>query len=413
MATTMNKKKKFVADGVFYAELNELLTRELAEEGYSGVEVRNTPMRVEIIIRATRTQNVLGEKGRRIRELTSVVQKRFKFKEGTVELYAEKVANKGLCAVAQAESLRYKLLGGLAVRRACYGVLRFIMESNAKGCEVIVSGKLRAQRAKAMKFKDGYMISSGGPVREYIDSAVRHVMLRQGVLGIKVKIMLPHDASGKAGVVRPLPDQVTIHTPKDEDDALFKPVIGKEAEALLALSRPPSSPRLSKLATPLILSLLLLLHHSPLISAATTYGGVLPAANTLASPYSLHNGWFVFWLCTYNEDADTGEVSFTPFWFNGFQEDFPSPMDAALPPLGFYAVNGNCEYMVDSSCNIVQKDLECDGCCYLNPRPAMWKQVTCFGRLSEKCNYRIAPLSGTCGEPANSTINCNVCNFSS
>lgn len=30
-------------------------------------------------------------KGRRIRELTSVVQKRFKFPEGSVELYAEKV----------------------------------------------------------------------------------------------------------------------------------------------------------------------------------------------------------------------------------------------------------------------------------------------------------------------------------
>ena len=51
---------QFVADGVFYAELNELLTRELAEHGYSGVEVRVTPMRTEIIIRATRTQNVLG-----------------------------------------------------------------------------------------------------------------------------------------------------------------------------------------------------------------------------------------------------------------------------------------------------------------------------------------------------------------
>jgi small subunit ribosomal protein S3e len=35
--------------------------RELAEDGYSGVEVRITPMRTEIIIRATRTQNVLGE----------------------------------------------------------------------------------------------------------------------------------------------------------------------------------------------------------------------------------------------------------------------------------------------------------------------------------------------------------------
>ena len=38
--------------------------------------------------------------------------------------------------IVQAESLRYKLIGGLAVRRACYGVLRFIMESGAKGCEV-------------------------------------------------------------------------------------------------------------------------------------------------------------------------------------------------------------------------------------------------------------------------------------
>lgn len=47
------------------------------------------------------------------------MQKRFKFPEGTVELYAEKVANRGLCAIAQAESLRYKLLGGLAVRRYC------------------------------------------------------------------------------------------------------------------------------------------------------------------------------------------------------------------------------------------------------------------------------------------------------
>ncbi|CAL5061693.1 unnamed protein product [Urochloa humidicola] len=225
MAAThaISKKRKFVADGVFFAELNEMLTRELAEDGYSGVEVRVTPMRTEIIIRATRTQNVLGEKGRRIRELTSVVQKRFNFPEGGVELYAEKVNNRGLCAIAQAESLRYKLLGGLAVRRACYGVLRFVMESGAKGCEVIVSGKLRAQRAKSMKFKDGYMISSGHPVNLYIDSAVRHVLLRQGVLGIKVKIMLDWDPKGKQGPTMPLPDLVTIHPPKEEDE-LMRPL---------------------------------------------------------------------------------------------------------------------------------------------------------------------------------------------
>lgn len=54
------------------------------------------------------------------------------------------------------------------------------MESGAKGCEVVVSGKLRGQRAKSMKFVDGLMIHSGDPVNYYVDTAVRHVLLRQG-----------------------------------------------------------------------------------------------------------------------------------------------------------------------------------------------------------------------------------------
>uniref|UniRef100_A0A2K6MF14 Small ribosomal subunit protein uS3 n=1 Tax=Rhinopithecus bieti TaxID=61621 RepID=A0A2K6MF14_RHIBE len=181
MAVQISKKRKFVADGIFKTELNEFLTWELAEDGYSGVEV------TEIIILATRTQNVLGEKGH-------------------VELYAEKVA----------ESLPYKLLGGLAVRRACYSVLWYLMESWTKGCEVVVSGKLRGQRAKSMKFVDGLMIHSGDPVNYNVDTAVCHVLLRQGVLGIKVKIMLPWDPTGKTGPKKPLPDHMSILEPKDE-----------------------------------------------------------------------------------------------------------------------------------------------------------------------------------------------------
>lgn len=126
--------------------------------------------------------------------------------------------------------------------RACYGVLRFIMESGARGCEVVVSGKLRGQRAKSMKFVDGLMIHSGEPTIEYVNTATRHVLLRQGknlflllkiyfvenffnkpfflfalgVLGIKVKIMLPHDPLGKTGPKKPLPDNVTVAEPKEE-----------------------------------------------------------------------------------------------------------------------------------------------------------------------------------------------------
>ena len=100
--------------------------RKMAEDGYSGGEVRVTPTRTEIIIMATRTENALGEEGWRIWELTVVVQKRCSFPEGSVGLYAEKVATGSLCAIVQAESLPYTLLKGLAVQRAYYGVLRFI-----------------------------------------------------------------------------------------------------------------------------------------------------------------------------------------------------------------------------------------------------------------------------------------------
>merc|ERR1712021_231607 len=229
----ISKKRKFVRDGIFYAELNEFLTRELGEDGYSGVEIRVTPLHTEVIIRATRTQSVLGEKGQRIRELTSVVQKRFNFADGAVELYAERVANRGLCAQAQAESLKFKLLGGLAVRRACYGVVRFVMEASAKGCEVIVTGKLRGQRAKGMKFVDGYMIKTGHGGQVYTDMAVRHVMMRQGVIGIRVSIMLPHDPKGEQGPSIPLDDVVIIKEPKEDLTAMSMAAISNQAPPVI------------------------------------------------------------------------------------------------------------------------------------------------------------------------------------
>lgn len=232
MASTprMNKKKKFVNDGLFHSELNEFFQRELAENGYSGCELRQTPKRTEIVIKATSPTSIIGEKGRRINELMSLVQKRYGFEESKVELFVERVKSKGLCAVAQAEALKYKLLEGLAVRRAAYTVLRQVMNAGAKGCEVVISGKLRAARAKSMKFTDGFMIHSGQPTKDYIDRAVRHVMLRQGVLGVKVKIMLPHDPSARGGTSKPLPDLVIVRESKDEGEPITEPSVEKFVE---------------------------------------------------------------------------------------------------------------------------------------------------------------------------------------
>ena len=95
--------------------------------------MRITPKRTEIIILATRTQNVLGDKAKRIRELTAVVQKRFQMKEGQVELFAEKVANRGLCAIAQ-ESVTSRLTEDMLSSR------KFRQKKNRKFREQIPTG---------------------------------------------------------------------------------------------------------------------------------------------------------------------------------------------------------------------------------------------------------------------------------
>jgi len=214
----MNKKRKFIADGVFHAELHTFLTRALASAGYAGIEIRVTPVKTEIRIKAAKVQEVLGQDGLKIRELTSLVQKRFGYAPDAVDLKVASIFKKGMCASAQAEVVKFKLLKGVPVRMAAISVIRNVVKEGARGCEIIISGKLRQQRAKSMKFKQGYMICTGQPKLDFLDQAVRHVSFKQGIMGVKVKIMLPQDPTGKAGVKALLPDNVEFTDIKNTDD---------------------------------------------------------------------------------------------------------------------------------------------------------------------------------------------------
>ena len=60
---------------------------------------------------------------------------------------------------------------------------------------------------------------------------IKYLFGIQGVLGIKVKIMLDWDPHGKMGPKTPLPDLVTIHTPKEEDH-YRSPAVAADIEVL-------------------------------------------------------------------------------------------------------------------------------------------------------------------------------------
>ena len=62
----------------------------------------------------------------------------------------------------------------------------------------------------------GYLISTGEPKKDFVDNAVRHCLMRQGAIGIKVTIM--QSLERKVGKnITVMPDYIKIFDPKDED----------------------------------------------------------------------------------------------------------------------------------------------------------------------------------------------------
>ena len=215
---TKNRLKKHIYDGLFKAELHTFFEKSIEDCGYSGFDLTNTLPKPEIILKVTNTKPLLDENQRKIRELESMIQKRWGYKNDGIHIKVQRLKQKGLSAPAMAESIKLKLLAQIPVRVAVSSVIRQAVDKEkAKGCECIISGKMSQQRAKSMKFKKGYMISSGQAKNDYIEYGIRHVMLKQGVMGVKVKIMKEYDPKNYQCANVPLPDNVEFLDIKKED----------------------------------------------------------------------------------------------------------------------------------------------------------------------------------------------------
>ena len=224
-------KRKFINDGVFRAEVNELLQKAFADFGFSGIEVNFSKGKTEVRVLVSKFNQLMSRELKdttnsiKVNELRGLIEQRFGFnKENSnhkFSLHLKRTFHRGIEAQEQAEHLKKRLLMGTPARSAAMNVIRNMLNKGAKGCEVIISGKLRQQRAKSMKYKDGFMIHTGQPKKVFISSAVRHLELKQGIMGIKVKIMLPYNPDvnkGKGfGVGEPLPDVITFKEQKNEE----------------------------------------------------------------------------------------------------------------------------------------------------------------------------------------------------
>ena len=200
----MASERKFIAENVRRVLLKEYLMKEVTRAGFGGLDVQRTPMGTRVTLITERPGIVIGRRGAAIKNLTRAIEEDFKFDNPQVEV--QEVANPNLNAQIMAEKLAFALERGWHFRRAGHSTIRRIMDSGARGCHIIIAGKLTGQRHRTEKFKEGYIKFCGEPKLKDIDKGFAVAKLKPGVIGVTVEIMRP---------TAKLPDEIDVTSPTE------------------------------------------------------------------------------------------------------------------------------------------------------------------------------------------------------
>ena len=182
-------ERKFIADNIRKLEVKEYLKKELDRAGCGEIDLQRTPLGTRVIVNAQRPGIVIGRKGTSIRKLTAILKSKYDIDNPQIEVNELDVPE--LNAKVMSKNIASSLERGIHFRRAAYTTLRRIMDAGARGAEIQISGKLTGERAKSLKFTDGYLKHCGEPATKYVRVGIATANPKPGVLGVKVKIMPP------------------------------------------------------------------------------------------------------------------------------------------------------------------------------------------------------------------------------
>lgn len=223
----MSIVKRFITESIKRTEIDEFLQKKLERAGYGGVNLSKTPLGTHVVIYAMRPGLVIGRGGETIKELASALEQNFKVSNPQIsvseieipEFNAHVIANRVASALER----------GVHFRRAGFWALNQVMEAGALGAEIVISGKLTTERARFEKFKAGHFPIVGEPALRAMKTSEAHVLLKPGIIGVRVKIM-PADAY--------FPDKVQIAVAEPPAEEQIQPPKADAASALTPASTP-------------------------------------------------------------------------------------------------------------------------------------------------------------------------------
>ncbi|HNX10121.1 MAG TPA: 30S ribosomal protein S3 [Methanothrix sp.] len=185
----MSVEKKFVAEGISKALVNEYLADELERAGYGGMVMNRTPMGTQVTVYAEKPGMVIGKGGKLIRKITRDLDRKFHLDNPQIDV--QDVGHGDLNGRVVANRLASSLERGWYFRKAGQSMMRRVMDAGALGCEIVISGKLTGPRSRTEKFISGYIKHSGKPAIDLVDKGYSIAVKKLGVIGCQVRIIPP------------------------------------------------------------------------------------------------------------------------------------------------------------------------------------------------------------------------------
>jgi small subunit ribosomal protein S3 len=189
----VNQIRHFVDRNVERQLVREYLMKETERAGFGGLHFErafdNTAICTKVTLQAERVGMVIGRRGKIINELQRRIRTDFNLENP--KLQVEEIENPALNAQVMASKLASALERGWYFRRAGHSSVLNVIEAGAKGCLIIIAGKLTGSRHRTEKFLKGHIKFCGETALTHMDVGQSTAVVKLGTIGCTVAIMKP------------------------------------------------------------------------------------------------------------------------------------------------------------------------------------------------------------------------------
>lgn len=206
-----NNIHKMIRRNVDRQLVREYLLKETERAGYGGLTFNRTPEGTKVTLQAEQVGRVIGRRGKVIHDLQRRLQEDFELDNPQLEV--EEIEESRTNAQVMASRLASSLERGWFFRRAGHSTVQNIMDAGARGCIVILSGKITGARHRVEKFQKGHIKYCGETALQFMDVGFSTAVKKLGTIGCTVRIMrpgtkLPHEIAIQERSESGLPDLV-------------------------------------------------------------------------------------------------------------------------------------------------------------------------------------------------------------